>query len=252
MARVLILGSAAAASNAAHDNTYFLVQGDHSTILVDCGANPINALDAHGIAPKSVTDLILTHFHPDHVYGLPVFLMQSWLLKRQTPLPVYGLHHCLYRAEQMMDLFKWRKWENFYGVEFHRLPEAENIPVLENDDFRITSSHTRHFIPTIGLRIENKASGKVFVYSCDTAPTPRVVRLAQGADLLIHEASGGPSPGHSSAAEAGTTASQAGARRLALIHYPVWSGDPSGLPAEAQQTFNGPVELAVDGAVYEF
>jgi ribonuclease BN (tRNA processing enzyme) len=68
MARLIILGSASAVSDAEHDNTHFLLQGDHgSVILVDCGSNPIGKLSRHGIHFDQLSDLILTHFHPDHV-----------------------------------------------------------------------------------------------------------------------------------------------------------------------------------------
>lgn len=252
MARLIILGAAAAVSTGQNDNVHFVMEGDHgSVVLVDCSANPINKLPHFDIDPLKITELILTHFHPDHVCALPLLLMQPWLMGRRAPLPVYGLHHCLTRSEQMMDLFGWREWDDFYGVDFHYIPEAAAMPVLDNDDFRITSWHTRHFIPTIGLRIEVKSSGKVIAYSGDTAPTPRIVDLAQEADLLIHEASGGPSVGHSSAAEAGQIATQARAKRLALIHYPVWHTDPTPLVDEARTTFDGPVELAQDGSIYE-
>ena len=252
MARLIILGAAAAISTAQNDNVHFVLEGDQgSVVLVDCSSNPVNKLPQFGIDPLAITDLILTHFHPDHVCGLPMLLMQPWLMGRKAALPVYGLHHCLSRAEQMMDLFGWREWDGFYGVDFHRIPEAAAIPVLDNDDFRITSWHTRHFIPTIGLRIEVKTSGQVIAYSGDTAPTPRVVDLARDADFLIHEASGGPSVGHSSPAEAGAIATQARVKRLALIHYPVWQADPAPLVDEARSTFDGPVELTQDGGMYE-
>jgi ribonuclease BN (tRNA processing enzyme) len=61
----------------------------------------------------------------------------------------------------------------------------------------------------------------------------------------LHEASG-PFKGHTSAAQAGEVAQQAGAKALYLIHYPTGkfaSGDPA---AEARGAFSGPVELARD------
>jgi ribonuclease BN (tRNA processing enzyme) len=45
-------------------------------------------------------------------------------------------------------------------------------------------------VPNIGLRVEFKASGKVWAYSCDTEPCSEVVRLGRGADVLVHEVAG--------------------------------------------------------------
>ncbi|MBN1203233.1 MAG: MBL fold metallo-hydrolase [Anaerolineae bacterium] len=251
MARLIILGSAAAIADETHDNTHFLLRGDNGcTVLVDCASNPVPKFRRLGILPDHLTDLILTHFHPDHVCGVPALLMQLWLLGRKAPLPIYGLHHCLQRVERTMQDYMWDTWPGLFSVDFRRVAERDRTPVLDNDDFRITSWPTRHFIPTIGLRIEVKTSGKVVGYSCDGEPIPAVIDLARGADLLIHEATG-ERYGHSSAAQAGQTATKAGAKRLALIHYEVWNKDPRPLVEQAQTTFSGPVELAEDFSEYE-
>jgi ribonuclease Z len=101
-------------------------------------------------------------------------------------------------------------------------------------------------VPTIGLRVIVKKTGFVFAYSSDTIPCPETVRLAYGADLLIHEASGDEPLGHSGAAQAGAIASEAGANRLGLIHYPVWTSDTSQLVPAAKTTFEGEAFLCED------
>ncbi|HMK08307.1 MAG TPA: hypothetical protein VK449_04670, partial [Anaerolineales bacterium] len=90
----------------------------------------------------------------------------------------------------------------------------------------------------------------VIAYSCDTEPTPAVVRLASGAGVLLHESSGG-SPGHSTAAQAGAIAAQAEVGRLMLIHYPPDGLDEAALLAQARTTFQGEVDLARDFQEFE-
>lgn len=252
MARLIILGSAAAVSDAEHDNTHLVLQGQHSVVLVDCGSNPMVKLRRFGIHHNQLTDMILTHFHPDHVYGVPMLLMHMWLLGRRQPLRIHGLDHCLLRTEDMMAAFSWDDWPQFFPVAFHRVQARESQPVLENEDFRIMSWPVKHYgIPTIGLRIESKASGKIIGYSCDTAPVPNIERLAENADMLIHEATGHDPDGHSSATEAGKIAASAQCKRLVLVHYEVWERDPMPLIDEARRGFDGPIELAADYNVYD-
>ncbi|WP_119071924.1 MBL fold metallo-hydrolase [Aggregatilinea lenta] len=252
MARLIVLGSAAAVSDAAHDNTHFVLQGDHgSVVLVDCGSNPLVRLKQCDLLHDDLTDVILTHFHPDHVGSLPLMLMQLWLLGRKNPLHIYGLPHCIRGVENMMAGFEWESWPEFFLVAFHRVPERDGVLLLDNDDFRIISWPTRHFLPTIGFRVEVKTSGKTIGYSCDTEPVPAITALAQDVDLLLHEASG-EGAGHSSAAQAGQVASEANAKRLELIHYTVSDHlDTAALAAEARTTFAGPIGVAQDFAVYE-
>jgi ribonuclease Z len=130
-------------------------------------------------------------------------------------------------------------------VSYRRLPEKEFTLVLESDEFRIFASPVRHLIPTIGLRMESMTTGKSIAYSCDTSPCEEVERLASGADVLIHEATGAGS-GHTSAAQAGEVARRSGAKSLYLIHYPTRGVAEDDLVRSARETYPGPVDLARD------
>lgn len=252
MAKFIILGSAAAVNDANHDYTHILLVGERdSPVLIDAGSNPLGKIKDLGIDDEGVQDMILTHFHPDHVSGIPNMMMHMWLLGRRAPIRIYGLHHCINRTEEMMAGFGWRDWPDFFPVAFHRVSERNRAPVLENDDFRITAWPVKHFVPTVGLRIENKLTGKVLAYSCDTEPTPSLLDLARDADILIHEAAG-LGPGHSSARQAGEVATQVNAKSLYLIHYQVWNHDPSVLVPEARETYEGPIILCNDYDQFEF
>jgi ribonuclease Z len=252
MLKLTILGSASATPDkSGRENTYMVLQGDSGkAVLIDCAGGPLIRLSKAGVEFDDLTDVILTHFHPDHTYGFPMLLMGIWLLGRRLPLRVFGLHHCLERVEDQMSFYHWDEWPDFFPTAFHHLPEREDTHVLENEEFRITASPVRHFIPTIGLRIEDKSTGKVLAYSSDTAPCPEVARLAYRADVLIHEA-GGDVAGHSNPAQAGAIAAEAEVGRLVLVHYEMPDDDPSTLVDEAATTFDGPIELAEDYTVVE-
>src|SRR4030067_1138153 len=137
------------------------------------------------------------------------------------------------------------------GLDVTALPELEMTPVIESEEWRIFSSPVSHLIPTIGLRIEFSQSQHALAYSCDTEPCDQVVRLAQGAEVLIHE-SAGASRGHTDAFQAGEIARKAEAQRLILIHYPTGEFNDGSLVARAAQAFDGPVTLAEDFMELEF
>ncbi len=252
MARMVILGSAAAVNDAKHDYTHFLIIGEKdSPILVDAGSNPLGKIKDLGLDDEALRDIILTHFHPDHVSGLPNMMMHMWLQKREASLRIFGLHHCINRTEDLMEAYDWQQYPGFFPVSFHRVSERNNQLLMENKDFQIRCWPVKHFVPTIGLRITNKNNGKVLAYTCDTNPFPGLYELAQDADLLIHETAG-EEWGHSSARQAGETATKAGAKKLLLIHYHVWHHDPTTLVAEAAETYSGPITLCKDLDQFEF
>lgn len=106
-------------------------------------------------------------------------------------------------------------------------------------------------IPTLGLRVESKEDGKIIAYSCDTEPCDEVVQLAQGADILIHEAAG-EFVGHTSSKQAAEVATKAGAKELYLIHYPTGEFWEDSLLDDARDSFAGEVKLAEDLMEIEF
>lgn len=245
MAKLIVLGSSNAVPTRNHENTHLALLCQNRTVLIDCVSNPMVRLEQAGIDPSTVTDLILTHFHPDHVSGVPLLLMDLWLIGRSEPLNIYGLDYTLDRVKAMMNLYGWSDWPDFYPVNFCRVELAEMALVLDADDICVTATPVRHFLPNIGLRIELKAERKSIVYSCDTEYCAEVERLAQGADVLLHEAAGAL-PGHSSAAQAGDVARRAEVGALYLIHYPTGRFALSDLVAEAKMRFPGHVQLATD------
>ncbi len=245
MARVIILGSASAVPDAEHENTHFLVEAGESVILVDCPGNPVVRLGQAGFDINRVTHIILTHFHPDHVSGFAPLLMSMWLLGRKQPLTVHGLDEVLDRAKKMLDLYDREQWPGFFPVQFEPVRTEERSIVIAEPEIHVYASPVQHLIPTIGLRFEFAQTGRVIAYSCDTEPTQVVRRLAENADVLIHEATG-PSKGHTTPEMAGEIAAQAGVQALYLIHYPPQLVAPENLVTRARQTFQGQVYVAKD------
>ncbi len=187
MAKLIFLGTSNAISSEDHENTHLILVGEKRTVLIDCPNSPFLRFKKAGVDFNRLSDLIVTHFHPDHVSGVPQLLMNMWLMGRKRPLKVYGFEHAIERIEKLMDLYNWSNWPDFFPVEILRLPEQALVTVLDCEEFRIQASPVQHFIPTMGLRIEFSSSKKIVAYSCDTEPCAQVTELAEGADVLVHE-----------------------------------------------------------------
>lgn len=244
MPKLTFLGTACAVPDIEHENTHLLLSGESSTVLIDGPGSPFIRLQRAGVDSHQITDIIATHFHPDHVSGIPSLLLSMALTGRQQPLNLYGNTHCMPLLMQMLNSFNWREW-CIFPVERIQIEDRERTLLLENQDFVMHASPMDHYIPTSALRIESQESGKTIVYSCDTAPNGNLVRLAEGADVLIHEATGAGA-GHSSAEQAGKAAGEAGAKELYLVHYLVNGFDSQGLVDQARHVFDGTVKVARD------
>ncbi|MBN1659390.1 MAG: MBL fold metallo-hydrolase [Anaerolineae bacterium] len=252
MAELIVLGTAASVPDAEHDTLALAVRAAAGTIVVDCGGSPLHKLARAGIARDEIRAVILTHRHADHVYGLPILVQGLWLGHRQAELPVYGPAQALDVARQLLAPFNLIEREGMFTLRWHAVALREEQRVLEIEGLRVTASPVVHADnETIALRFDDRQGGGAMVYSSDTEPVEAVIRLAEGADLLVHEATGGQA-GHSSPEEAGDVARDAGVERLALIHYPVVDTDLEAWQRRAAARFPGPVSLARDGEIYRF
>ena len=251
-----LLGTGAAASDPHRTTTMLAFSagtgGDASTLLVDCGGDAIQRYRQAGLDIDDLDALILTHEHADHVSGFPLLMERLWLLGRRKPLPVCGIPQALTQAERLFDAFDTSGWDDRPEIQWREVPYEEGASVFKNEDWTVTAAPVEHAKPTVGLRVEHAPSGGsnngVAAYSCDTEPTDSVARLAESADVLVHEATGAMS-GHSSAEDAARIAAQAGAGRLLLVHLP--PGLPDTDLSAAREHFPD-VELGEELGRYDF
>ena len=214
-----LLGTGAAVSAPHRTTTMLAFSTGTDTLVVDCGGDVIQRLLAADLALDSISGLIITHEHADHVSGFPLFMEKIWLAGRRRPLPVYGISPALDQARRCFETFDTSGWEGLPRIDWQAFPREKEASVLENDTWRVTATPTQHAKPSVGLRVEHAPEGRTIAYSCDTEPTAAFTRLAHQAHIMVHEATGAMS-GHSSAEQAAQVAADAEAERLFLVHLP--------------------------------
>jgi ribonuclease Z len=250
VATLHLLGTGAALSDADRTTTMLAVTGPHSVIVIDCGGDVVRRLLAHGIDLDRVEALVVTHEHADHVSGFPLMMERLWLAGRSRPLDVYGIAPAIDQVRRLHDAFDTSAWPGYPEVRYHQVALDEGASVLRNEDWEITASPGRHAVPVTGLRIRDVTGGGVMAYSADTEPSEAIERLASGADLLVHEATG-DGPGHTGAADAARLAARAGVRRLRLVHIAPGRDHAQRLLGEARAHFPD-VALGSDGDTLTF
>ena len=73
------------------DNTCFHLTGRNINVLIDCGASSLISMNKLAINRNNVNTIFLTHFHEDHVGGVPFYLLEAnYVLKRDQPLTIAG------------------------------------------------------------------------------------------------------------------------------------------------------------------
>ncbi|HEU0012364.1 MAG TPA: MBL fold metallo-hydrolase [Longimicrobium sp.] len=243
-----LLGTGAAVSDPGRTTTMLALESGGCSIVVDCGGDVIQRFLAAGLDADGIEGLIVTHEHPDHCSGFPLFMERIWLMGRRRPILVYGIAPAIAQARRAFEAFDTSGWEGLPEIRWREVAHESGARVLQDERWRITAAPGIHGVPVVGIRVE-AAEGGVAAYSCDTAKSPLITELSRGADLLVHEATNTEQGGHTTNEQAAEVARDAGAGRLVLVHLP--PGTDESQLAEARRIFPR-TEYGVDGASYRF
>lgn len=235
--RLTILGSGGwVPAHGRHTACALLRDGAHA-ILIDAGSGVGRLVEQPELlGGVERLDILLTHFHFDHIAGL-AYLPALELCPQST---IWGPGQALYGTSTQRLLGQVTN-EPFHPVPLDRQDiEVRDLPAGELDLAGVTLRtcwQERHSAPTLALRF-----GDLLAWMTDTAYDPASAPFAAGCRMLAHEAwftSDRPrNPAiHTSAAEAGQVARDAGCERLLLIHLPPFEASAEALLGEARQTF---------------
>lgn len=241
MARMILLGVGTGLPDADRENTHMVWDGPGGPLLIDAGGSTYQRLLKAGVDPQALAGVLLTHSHCDHINGLPGLLFSMRLGGREVPLPIYGLAPTLAIVRAVLDAFQLEQYH--VPPEWREMTAGDSLELGEG--WRLRTALTAHARPCLALRFEQR-NGPALVYSADTEPCPAVAELAQGAAVLIHEATT-PEPfaGHTTPRQAGAVAAAAGVRRLILVHFsPRWTmSEEAALVAMGAGGFTGQAEI---------
>lgn len=249
--RIVVLGSGPALATAERDNTSLLLESRAGNLLIDCGGSPFHKLLRVGSEPDHLLGVLLTHAHPDHIYGLPSLVHEMWLYGRTHALHIYANQYTLRVALSLLDIFGLR--DKPVPLVFQPISDEPQYLLLHNESFEVHTSPVEHEVPTVGVRVDLRPDGKSMAFSADTGPCPAMVALAKGVDLLFHECAVlAPRRFHSTPQDAGRVAAEAEVGRLILVHcHHSLTREPGSAISEVSKWFPGEIELAEDFAVYE-
>lgn len=185
MAKIIFLGTAAAVASASRDNTSLLFIEDKGTkFLIDCPGSPVNKLSRVNIDFRQISQIILTHSHPDHLYGLASLLHSQYELKNRVDL--YGIRAAFVVLKKLISAFRLNQ-KKYPRLSYHPLLLDSHHPFFESDEIAIFCFSVRHAHDSLGLKFYIKNSKVTVVYSGDTAPCPSLIKEAEATSYLIHD-----------------------------------------------------------------
>lgn len=231
--------------------------------LVLDGGTGLRGLGASlGFGPSRAT-LLFSHLHWDHIQGVPFF---APAFHPESDLTFVGVARA---SGTIREALAAQMRPPTFPVSLDRLVGAKRFVDVARDapfevgPFRVTPLDQAHPDGVVAYRVEAGGRSMVFATDCEHGAhiDDRLTRLAEGADLLVHDAQytraeyegvGGPPRfgwGHSTVDDAVEVARRAGVGRLALFHHdPTRSDDAvDALEAAARRRFE-PTFAAREGA----
>lgn len=197
-----------------------------SAMLIDCGEGTQIAMKEAGVSLYAIDAICLTHYHADHVSGLPGLLLSLGNEGRTTPLAIYGPMG----LTRIVDGLRVIAPELPFALELHEYTQPNKSFMVS--DLMVTAFAVRHTLPCYGYRMHLPRAGKFdlvrakenhipvavwstlqkgnsityngisyqpqqvlgeprkglsVVYCTDTRPLERIATMAQDADLFICE-----------------------------------------------------------------
>lgn len=194
--KVTLLGTGTPQLNPKRNGYSTLIEAGGQVIIFDAGRNAMFQAKQAKTNLRKINNVFITHYHSDHVNGLPDIWMMGYLgfAMRKENLKVWGPTGIkqltagltmAYGADVKI------RTEQFRG---NRKPGMTLVPMLVTpgvtnnvNGVKITAFEVNHIEarPAVGYRIEYK--GRTVVLSGDTIYSENVIKNAMGVDLLIHQ-----------------------------------------------------------------
>ena len=252
--RLILLGTAggpALKKARAQPANALIVNGD--VYVIDAGNAVCRQMALADISPLALRAVFITHLHSDHVADYGTLLLRCWQSGLKKPVDTYGPPPLV---QMTRDYLRYMDWDIQLRIkDEHRPPLADLIRphgitgpgvIYQDANVKVTATEVPHGASRTAFAFRFDTPQRSIVMSGDTAKSENLIKLATGADILVHEVlnvdgvaatTDATDPGnealrrhireaHTPMEEVGAVATKAGVKKLVLTHFV-----PTGLPA---------------------
>jgi ribonuclease Z len=273
--RVTLIGTGTPTPDPRRFGPATLVEAGNQKLLFDAGRGVPIRLSQLRIPMASIDTLFITHYHSDHVSGIPDLWLTAWLPGgggRKEPFRVIGPTGA---KDLMANLEKAYAADVRIRIADQLLPPAggkfiteefsSDGVVYERDGVRVTAFEVDHGVeikPAYGYRIDYQ--GRSVLISGDTRFSENLIRNGAGVDLLVHAIAGSKPEllqnpivkrildHHTLPPEAATVFNRTKPKLAVYTHFVLQRTETVTPPtveeivAETRKTYSGPLQVGED------
>ena len=157
---LVFLGTSAMVPTKERNHSALFIKYGKEGILVDCGEGTQRQFKLADESATKITKIIISHWHGDHVLGLPGLLQTlsaSEYGTKETPLEIYGPKGTKKHIELMLQAFP---FDNKLDI---KIKEIKDGVFINTDDFEIEAYELDHSTPCIGFKFREKDKRRIEV-----------------------------------------------------------------------------------------
>lgn len=156
-----------------------LLQHGTEHILFDCGEGIQRQMRMAGVKPAKITKLCISHFHGDHVFGIPGLLSSMGADQFASKLQIYGPKGTKQYLQNFLEAFAAK------DIIEHEVHEVASGIIFEGETFTIEARPLKHSVPCIGYRFQEKDKRRIQVTKTEKLGLqgPLLGRLQEGKNV---------------------------------------------------------------------
>lgn len=252
-------------------DTPYIIDFGPGLIRKAAAMSPTYGGNIKGLEVNKIKRAFLTHLHSDHTTGYPDLILTPWVMGRDEPLEVYGPEGINMMTENILKAYEEDIRYRLYGSEpandkgcrviSHEF-STEGI-IYEDENVRVEAFPVLHGTWPNAWGFRFSTPDKTIVISGDTAPSEKIVKYAENADILVHEVYSKKgfdtrsetwknyhSEHHTSTYQLGEIAAKSNPVLIVLYHILYWGSTEQDLIDEISAKFNGKVIAGRDLDVF--
>jgi len=185
MSELCFIGTGGSVPTEEMDNTSFILRTQEEAVLVDCPGSVIQKIKKSNLGSRNIGSMIVSHIHPDHIYGLPS--MVHSLMLDDCSIDIYGSELSVDFCARLLDLFNLRDDKIKCRVNFVPVAEGETrslFPGVSCSFYKVP-----HSPASLAIRFHLEEENLGVIYSGDTPACPGLFQWAENIDYMIHDCS---------------------------------------------------------------